>query len=173
MECEHMVHWGRASFIAPWSRIVRRVSVVTCVRCGARSPSAADQPPWQHRFVQSPHKSFNLTKHKSARPTCNEQRPSWQILCTPSRLLGKPRKYNRQTEAFSYLYCTSLLGEEDCELWHRITGDKNASEGLVCRTVISVMRGVFCRREKKIDDSSSTFLPARLFTSKHTQKRFP
>ena len=47
---------------------------------------------------------------------------------------------------------------------------KNASEGPVCRTVISVMRGVFCRREKKIDENVSQI---DFLTSKHTQKRFP
>ena len=73
MECEHMVHWGRASFIAPWSRIVRRVSVVMCalwskVTFSGGSASVSSLP--SHRsfvilhFVQSPYKSFNLTKHK-------------------------------------------------------------------------------------------------------------
>ena len=48
---------------------------------------------------------------------------------------------------------------------------KNASEGPVCRTVISVMRGVFCRREKKMDDNSprSTFLPQN--THKNASRR--
>ena len=94
-----MVHWGRASFIAPWSRIVRRVSVVMCALWskvtfsgGSASVQFTSFSPVQNSFVQSPHKKFQSDETEVC--ACNVQRATfWQIFYTPSRLLGKPRKY--------------------------------------------------------------------------------